>query len=208
MAVGDVLKVRIVTYHGALLNAHLGINVLHWRISAETALGVTLKEVADALDLTWGASYQALMSASADYRGTGVQRILPTLSIEFPSFAGAGPGAIATDLLSGQCGLIHKATALGGRENRGRTYIAFPPESLNDADNKPTAAYNAALTTLAGNIDITQTIVGAGGTATLKQVIFHRETNTTTDLTGFTTQTEWATQRRRMPRGKLRPVPF
>jgi len=208
MAVNDIHKVRVVTYNGTLIAAHLGINVMHWQVVSETGLGVSEQELATVFDADWANSYAALISANAQYRGTGAQRIWPILGLEAVETANKQAGGVAGDLLSAQCGFLEKFSALGGRQNKGRMYVPFPSEADNTAANEPSAGYIVNLAALAVAIGTSQVVVGVGGTATLRQVIYHRTTHTGTDVTLLAFDTQWATQRRRMPRGKLRPVPF
>lgn len=210
MPVGDVWKTRVVTYHGSLTAAHLGINVYHWVTIIETGIGATALEIATALDGTWFNQYLAVMAQKAFYRGTGAQRIWPLPGGLEATFAGnTAAGGVASDLLSGQAGLLHKDSVFSGRENRGFTFVPFPGEGDNDADNSPTGGYVTRLSALATQVGIAQTIVGAGGTTNLIAVIYHRKVpGTYTIMSNLSADVEWATQRKRMPRGKLRPVPF
>jgi len=206
MAVGDILKVRNICYRPGF---HLGVNVTHWESIATTGAGVTLKEFVIAYDATVAAAYLSVLSQGARYRGTGAQKIHPApVSAEAASVLNDAAGTEASDLMQTQSGLIRKRTNLAGRKYRGRIYIPFPGEARNDATGNPDATYTAKLALLAIAIDVTQVIVGAGGTETFQQVLYHRLTNTWTPIESLTSEILWATQRRRSQRGKLLALPF
>jgi len=206
MAVGDILKMRTVCWRTGI---HLGINVYHWVVLSETGAGVTMKEYATAFDTLIKTDIRACLSVNANYRGVGFQKIAPgAVGAEANSVAGAGAGTETGDVLQTQSGMFKKLTNFAGRKYRGRTYIPFPSESFNDSAGNPTSAYTTLLAVLAADIDILQTIVGAGGTATIFQVIWHRATASYTALTAMNVQLLWGTQRRRQQRGKLLTLPF
>ena len=205
MAVGDVIKLRAVCWRAG---PHLGVNVTHWISVTETLAGVTVKEFVDAMALVLPGPYKNCLSANANYRGIGAQKILPTLGAEHVNVTGAGVGTDSGDVLQTQSGLIKKLTAFGGRKYRGRMYVPFPSESRNSAAGNPDSTYTTNLAVLAGAYDLFQTIVGAGGTATLAQCIYHRATNTVTVMDNQIAELQWGTQRRRQERGKILPLPF
>lgn len=207
MAIGNIYRTRVLCVHAT---NHLAFNIMYWRVRSEAGLGASLAEIATALDNTWAAPYKAVMSANAQYRGVGVQRVwtLPA-SAEVAGAGNIGVGGVAGDLLQYQAGLIKKTSLLAGRANQGRIYIPFPSEADNAASGIPSAGYTTNLGLLAAAIDITQTIVGAAGNVVLDQVIWHRSTpGTTTTVDNLIAQTLWATQRRRSTRGKILVPPW
>ncbi len=208
MAVNDVYLVQSLAYHGPTTNCHVGVNTTYWQVFSLTGGGVTDQEIATGLDGTWAGKYLAIMSANARWRGVRVQRILPTLGTEFHQIGSDAPGDVAGDLLASQCGLIRKVTVLGGRANRGRIYVPFPSEAANAADGSQTVGYLASLADLRDVMAGFMTIVGVGGTGTLVQVLFHRADSSVTRVDDLVPQVGWATQRRRMLRGRARPIPF
>ena len=205
MAVGDVIKLRAVCWRAG---PHLGVNVTHWISVTETLAGVTVKEFVDAMALVLPNPYKNLLSVNANYRGIGAQKILPTLGAEHVSVVGAGAGTDTGDVLQTQSGLIKKLTAFGGRKYRGRMYVPFPSEARNSATGNPDSTYSTNLAVLASAYDLSQTIVGVGGTATFAQCIYHRATNTVTAMVDQIAEVQWGTQRRRQERGKILPLPF
>jgi hypothetical protein len=87
-------------------------------------------------------------------------------------------------------------------------YVPFPSELHNDEDGFPNAAYLVLLSVFAGLFDDPQEAGGGGNTATLSPIIYNRNTNVGTPVTGFDASSVWATCRRRSDvRGGDR-VPF
>lgn len=205
MAVGDILKV--VQYMGS--EEQMGLNVRHYRVSAEVTGGASLTEIANALKAIFAPLYQVCLSSSAFHRTVGVQVIRP-LPIGNEAFAGAfnDVGLRTGDPLPKQVsGLISLRTALAGRRNRGRVYVPFPAETSNNSSSEPDAVYIEGLGGIGTAHVAPRTVVGATGTTTIVPVIFRRVAGTTQDVVSFRVRLFWATQRRRGDFGKPNVLP-
>jgi len=210
MAVGDIYRVRVLSYWGTGA-FHLGYNIMHFRTYIQTGAGATATEIAVALDATWNAFYIAIMSANATYRGTSVQRIWPLpVGVEAYDNQNNSVGGVAGDLMQSESGLIRLRSFQGGKRAHGRIYVNFPSEASSGTTGNPTGTYPTDLQTLANAIGPTQTIVGGGGTVSLEQVIFNRDDpDASLKVITLEAQTLWANQRRRRARGKVVAVlPF
>jgi hypothetical protein len=195
MAIGDIYKVRF----ACMLGSQLGLNIRHYRTVAEPLGPVPVSAIADAFDFEFAPLYKPLLVDNAEYLGVGVQLIVPAPP-QLESFVviRRGFGLAAGDPLPTQVsGLISLRTAFAGRRFRGRSYIPFPPEIYNDETGTPTAPYNTALAALALEQTQELTVTFVLQSTTLRPVIFHRTTSTSTDVTAAIPRDGWATQRRR-----------
>lgn len=207
MPVGDIMKVRFV----CLFADQVGINVRHYRVTAETIPVPDLGDIATHFSLGFNNLYKNLLSAEANFRGVGVQKIFPLpLSVEVATVTNAGPGLETGDPLPGAVsGLIALTTDFGGRRGRGRSYIPFPAEAVNDDNGAPTVIYQGNLTVLGNTLTGVRTIPVGGGSIELTPVIFNRMTpGSSLNVTGAIARTQWATQRRRSRQGGGDTPPF
>ena len=186
-------------------NDQIGLNVCHYRCTLVVTGGVTDVELASYMAAVAAPAYQALMTPSASYESTTVFRVLPAAGyMPFTSLIAAGPGIIAGDMVPRQvAGILTKTTAYAGRAFRGRVYVPFVPESMNDVTGVPTTPYITKLTNLGGVILNPFTVVGGTGSATFQPSLFHRAGLTTTDIIGFRSNSKFATQRRRGSYGRV-----
>lgn len=195
MALGDIFQVRIFTRFGS----QLGLMIRQYRITAETAGGVTPQEIAVVMDGAYGVPVRATLSSSANYLGVDVQRLrpLPPTVVAIGS-AGAAAGLVPGDPLPRQCsGLITLRTNFAGRRFRGRAYVPFPGETDNTSLSAPSAAYVVNLGSISTVMNGPISVTGVAGTAIMNGVIWNRTTLTDTLITTNIPRTEWATQRRR-----------
>jgi len=202
----EVWQVRIYTQE----QAQLGINVLHYRVDSITGVAATDAQLAARMDLLFGPLMTPLMCSAASYRGIGVQRVNPgPPTVEVYANAEEGDGEVAGDPLPKQtCGIITKRTPLAGRRFRGRMYVPFPSEASNDTDANPVAGYLAALAALAGQVADIVLVGTLPSTSSMTPVIYHRSTQTTTDLVSCSVNDRWATQRRRGDYGRTNVSPI
>lgn len=194
MEINDVIQVKLFSYMGN----QLGLNVRHYLVGTKVNDGATLAEIAADLAATFSPLYEVLMTNTAEFVGVSAQRILPTpITAAEMAFENNSGVAGTTPLPQQVSGIITLRTALAGRANRGRVYIPFPDESDNSANHVPEASYGVDLTALAAEFVANQSVTGAAGSNTLVPVVFHRDLDTTTVITGARANGAWATQRRR-----------
>lgn len=206
LALGDVVRLRVASYTAN----QQGINVIHYRVSTSNGSGQTDLQVATAIDSNLESRYKAVLSVAARYRGVSVQKIRP-LPVAFPQVvvANDGVGTVAGDMLATQVsGIVTSITNLAGPKYRGRVYIPFPGEGSSDANGIPTNAYVGNIDDIGDELFSPLSIGVAPNDIVLQPVIFHRATNTFTDITGWVSRQKWATQRRRGSYGKTNPTPF
>lgn len=206
MAVNDVLRVRVVMN----TTDQIGVNVLHYIVTAEVTGGATLGEIAAYLDGMYHNAYKTLLTDQANYRGVGVQRVrpLPT-SQEAVSTGNEGSGTQGGDPLPKQiAGLLSWKTIFAGPGFRGRTYVPFPPEQQNDPDGTPSANYLVNLATLSVQIRAGGLVVGGGGSSTLAFGIYKRQQQAFNGVVDQIIRPMWATQRRRGDFGRKNVLPF
>jgi len=195
LAVNDILEGK---YFCLSDRFQIGINVVHYYIFATTGASITDEELVGALSTAAKPLYLPLLYNGATYEGMSIQRIYPLPKYDPQSFPDTGTGTGgASPLPTQDSGIIKKLTGFAGRKERGRVYVPFPSTSHLFTNNTPTAAYVTALNALANQILAAQTIVGAGGTADIRPIVFHRSTNTGTFITTWQGQKHFATQRRR-----------
>jgi len=203
-AVGDVYQVKLYS----LLGQQAGINVLHYSVTTLGGTGASDFEIGQAMAAALPTTYKALLSASASYRGLGIRKILPTLSIETYNVTAQGAGGVAGEALPKQIsGLITLRTTVPGRAFRGRVYVPFPGEGDNDTDQTPTAGYITRLGNFAGTL-ITTVTAGGANSNQLRLGVFHRVGGAITVCNDTTARDRWATQRRRGDYGRTNILPI
>lgn len=208
----DKIKVRVVCHTAN----QISVNIFHFVVDAVRGT-VTDQDLANAVDLSIAPEYVGLIFNGATYRGVGVTILrVPSLT-EVTSVASTSTGLAGPLPMSMQtCGMITKKTVLGGRANRGRTYLPFPSTSDSDAaGNVPTAGYAVRAGILAGKMLLSRTFVRTLGvdevdvTPTLvRRHVGPPVTYTQKLVTGSSLPLKWGTQKRRGNYGKPNVVPF
>lgn len=204
-AINEIYEMRAYT----LMGGQAGINVLHFRVAAFAGSGASDVQIADAWNQAIAATLKACMSSTASFRGVGVRRLKPTLSVETFSILNQGSGGVAGDPLPKQItGISTLRTLTPGRRGRGRIYVPFPAESQNDADQTPTAAYLVVLFNYT-SVAIASLLAGINpNTNTLESIVYNRASGTGIPITSFTARDKWATQRRRGDYGRTNILPI
>jgi hypothetical protein len=203
MAIDDIWQFDMVCAQGN----QISINRLFFIVTVQPAAWPGDQLLADTMSGNAGNFYKPLLCDVSSYRGLLARKLtLPPPLPPRPSVAGKGPGTGATGALPCQVsGIITLLTGLAGRKFRGRLYIPFPgpSDSTAAANPVPTDAYVGKLTNFAVNIissfDVDD---GAGNTAHLSPIIYHRSGGTDTLVIGHRSNKAWATQRRRGDYGR------
>lgn len=193
----DIFRVMFYTTH----RSQVAVNSQQLQVTIVGAATVTDDQMATQLSGIFAPLFKAVMSERARFEGVAVRRFVgpgDTPRTTF-SFADAGVGSIAGDMLPGQiCGLANLATPLIGLRFQGRMYLPFPGESRSDSDGRPNLLYTDAASLLAVEFTVGHLIMGTVGNATVSfgrrsgsvGVLFDRYDEHWIDE-------EWATQRRR-----------
>jgi len=199
---GDILEARII----CRLNNQIAVNVLHGEVTTVSGTGCSELQMARGFADHFRTAYAALMTGTAEYRGAGTKKILPTpatLEVLSAPTAGSAFGTAGGDPLPLQVsGLVGFTTPLPGRHGRGRTYVPFPSEADNGASGHPSstgpANYVARLNDLA-NLMLA-VVIGSGGAGNSIEVtlgVLDRTAGTISFNTAAAGRGGWATQRRR-----------
>jgi len=206
MVANDIVQARFFCY----AFDQVAINSVHFRASSIVA-NPTTAHFAALLASTMPALYKALLAPAADYIGLATQKVFP-LPKHIPDVetTGIGAGALTGHILPRQTsGIVTKRTAFAGKRYRGRVYVPFPAEDVNqDSVGTPTAAYVTLLNNFKASLLGNWTINTGGNQAVMVPIIYHEDDNTYTDITGSTSQARWGTQRRRSSYGPVNPLPF
>lgn len=203
LAVGQLVELRVYASEAE----QTAINAVHFQVTQTTGGPTTDADAASGWAAIVPGLYKNVMSNDATYRGLGVRVLTGAglLPAEAFSAIGAGVGALMSPVQPRQvCGLISAYTGFKGRSQRGRCYVPFPSNSLNDVGGVPVAGYAALLSAIKAILYGPIIIVngGATGTAVMSPVIFHRATSTGTPVASAVTRPRWATQRRRGSYGR------
>src|SRR5215475_589959 len=202
----DIYQVKHVAFSGQ----QYAFIVRHWLVQNVTGTGMTDAALATAFDNLFAPLLKPLITASASYYGTQVQKIWP-LPIFIPAgtSANTGIGTAAVNSLPKQtCGLISLRTAIAGRKGRGRLYVPFPSVGDDTAAGAPVAGYVTRLNTLGAQLNVAQTLGVAPNQVTLRSVVYHRALHTTDAIITCISSNLWATQRRRGDYGRVNVAPF
>jgi hypothetical protein len=206
LAVGYIMAVR--PYCTA--DEQVSINNFHYLVTAVGASPATDQDVIDQFDALIATNLKATMSSATFYHGTQGQIIAPgPAHVDVVQTLGTGPGSSGAATLPRQAtGLTSWYTGLTGRKNRGRTYWPFPSAAYDTGDGKPLPAWTTLIGTLSNQILGLTAIANGGRSATIKLGIYHRQTQSTTDVINYIARGAWATQRRRGSYGRPNTPPF
>jgi hypothetical protein len=216
LQVGGIYEVR----SWILQAEQAAVNTVHFLVLATSGAVPNDTDLARVYEVQTEALYKGMLSTDTSYRGVQVTLKTPAANTSPPatvfSNAFVGPGSLAPpDCPRQSAGLIHWSTPLGGRRNRGRLYIPFPPVAEVATNGTPSTTYMTALSNLAtAHINfVTVNNVGSTGTATVDLVIYHRTkfgqpSITPTPITGFIVPAKFATQRRRGSYGRPNSSPL
>lgn len=203
--VGDILQMRNVWY----TPTQIGMNVLHYVVSARTGAGATLAELANSMAPAFQAPAKAIISAAARYRGVGFTNISAPRTLEYANTGSDIQGTGGATLAPTQSSLvIHWGTQMAGRKFRGRSYLPFPSTGDMNADGTPTTSYISRCTTMMATYATWGPVTGAGGTTSVVLVIYHRVGGGFDQVVLGTNTQKFGTQRRRGMYGRLNSVPW
>lgn len=207
--VGDIIELRSACY----FQGQVSINTGYMQCTEVTGDPVTTEDLADTAEGNFAGPYKAAMSTDAHWQGLSAQRIFPLpRTLADIATANEGPGAVSANTLPGQVtGLITLTTPLAGPKYRGRRYIGFPTEDDLQLDGIPNSAYVLKLNAIAllwGPGPNPFANSGLTGTAVMQTVLWHRDTQTFSEVTGTISRKKWATQKRRGNYGAPNVTPF
>lgn len=187
----------------------LGLNVRHYRSVAVVGAGVPPSAVATAIFASLGPLYVNILTASASFESVSVAKILPLprgMSQQTTDTPLVGL-QVGDPLPKQVAGLISLRTLFSGRRFRGRMYIPFPPEILNELpDARPSASYLTVLGTIASFVIAPLPISVGADSETFLPVVLHRDDLTDTFIFDAMVRPVWATQRRRGDFGRTNPA--
>lgn len=206
LAVGNVVEVNAFSK----CQNQVGINVLHYRVSAvgagnEALLGKFMEQWI--VGNPCGIAYGRCLSDQAAFVALSFQVIFPAMSAKY-FFASAAVGQVGGDLLPKQAsGIIRKVSAVPGRRKGGRVYIPFAGENSNTPDGMPTVQYMDDLDLL-GAFLFQNFTGGSMGATQLKPIIYQRSLpGDSRELAQYRPIRKWATQRRRGDFGAANDLP-
>jgi hypothetical protein len=176
---------------------------MFYRVSAIAGTSCTDQQFADYISPILGVPIKNLLPTAANFWGVRVQITAPTLAPGVFSVSGSGAGSYGAGVVPTQVGaVITKYSALAGRKGRGRIY--FGPHATGQLTG--TGGISAGTLTLLGTLAATfvgtMTPGSGGNTATLFAEIYHRATQTGSDITTFLPSGKFGTQRRRGDYGR------
>lgn len=200
LAANDILEVKFFCSNAN----QQGINVLHYRVASVAGGNFPDSTLVDAMSALAGPIYRAWLPAVCGYLGCRLQRIFPRPQpIAQTSTGGAGAGAQATDPLPAITAfLVTKRSESAGPGGRGRVFLPFWPEGLNDVNGEPEAAGAALANNFRLQFLVPITIVQAGVTIVLTPILWNRDTEAATVITNSVLRDEWYHQDRRSDANK------
>lgn len=209
----DVLLVTLASY----TPSQAGLNNLHYIVLDTSGGGVTLAELANAIDALVAAPMKAWLGTNARWRGVSVRNLAPPATPGYAETGSDGPGLAGAGLPTQTSGLITLKTAVGGPGGRGRIYPPFPGQDFVADTGGMNLAGLTALVDLCAAIPVLRNFTAfGGGTCRLQLVVasslLHWEAGvplpTPLSVTELKPQGAFATQRRRGQFGRINPEPF
>lgn len=207
--IGDVIELRTACYFQGQVSVNTGYMICT-ELSGDP---VTTEDLVDTAEGNFSTAYKAALSTGASWVGMSAQRIFPLpRTLADISTANEGAGSVLDDTLPGQVsGILTLTTPLAGAKYRGRRYIGFPTEGDTDSDGTPSQVYIQKLNAIAllwGPGPNPFSNAGLTGIASMQTILWHRATQTFTEVTGTVSRKKWATQQRRGNYGAPNVAPF
>jgi hypothetical protein len=204
MPVGDLFKLRVYTRcRGAM-----ALNVLHYKMTLDVGGPITQFKIASQWYTQCGAQFLDCVSQEAKLEKVTAQQWselgnTPIRLEEGVVYTNVLGNLAGTALPSQVTGLIKLQSNSPGRSYRGRTYVPFPPETVNDAGAVPEANYMNLLAFYADKLDDSlnpvQVLPDPPGNATLAPVVYSSKLRLTSFINRAVPRFHWATQRKRRP---------
>lgn len=205
LAIGDFIRTVYVCANGG----QRSFTSMWWRCTAVGGSPSTDDDLGSYMDTNAGNNLIPWLAGNAAYKGVIVQIMKPTLQNPVYNVTSAGAGTGGTANIPGQVsGLVTYTSATGGRRGRGRSFWPFPDTNMQTALAQVSVA---GLGLLNGQGTFASTVLnmaGGGRTATVRPIIYHRDTNTGTDITGSISRLEFATHRSRGALAKAEGSPL
>lgn len=191
------------------LNSQYGLNVSHWLVTSPGVPVIDDSVIASFFVQLLGPLYKACLANTASWVGVRVQVRSPVAFDAVADKTNAGPGTAGPEALPTQtAGLIRLRTGTAGKAFRGRKYIPFPAEAVNDTHGKPTLAHQINLAAIAIEYASVQNVMFGGQQTDLEPVLWRQGRLTPAVIKSYSVQTEWATMRTRsqINRGDAAPI--
>jgi hypothetical protein len=190
----DIVEVKYVCAMGD----QVALNIRHYKVVSIAGDSRNLTQIATFVAQSARPFYLPLLTNQAEFRGCTARRIRPLPKSAEGLASLPGQGTAGTQPLPPQiCGLISLRTSLAGVANRGRVYVPFPDESDSVPPGRPSETYVFNMVNLAIELISDYAIADGPDEAILDEVLFHRNSGTTTDIESTIERNFWATQRRR-----------
>lgn len=206
LADNDILEIKIGTYSGN----QCGINVSRWIVKDRVLAGVSDQDVAGVFSQALAVLMREVLSGTASFYGVQVKRVAPGLPhAPVVDHSHISPGIRGNKALPRQVsGIITLSTQVAGRENQGRMYVPFPDESDNvDISASPSEELKLKYNALGLYMSTVTPVVVGTDSCNIFPVLWHRESDTYTNIVGYIARPRWATQRRRGQYGAANNYP-
>jgi len=200
IGVDEIIETKVACW----VNNQVGINVRHWRCNTNPG-SITPEELCELAESELVPLYTAYLATTSIVDFVSAQIVGPVASDFVTRLIGTAGGASATTMPRQACGIVTLLTGLYGRANRGRFFVPFPTEEMNETTGSPNGAGIAAMEALGTFYTSQWNLTVDIRTGSLLPVLVHRgETpDPPTDLTGFIVRDKWGTQKRRGDYGQL-----
>jgi len=201
IAEDDIVRTKVLCW----VNYQVGINVRYWRCGTNPG-DLTIEDFSTHLVDNLVPLYTAYLSTACIVDALKVQIVGPGgMSDELTTLLGTAGGASATTMPRQACGIVTLTTGVGGRKNRGRFYVPFPTEEMNEAGGSPNGAGLTAMGLIGEFYTTVQNVTVDIFTMIMGPVLVHSgpAPDAPTPLTGYITRDKWGTQKRRGDYGKL-----
>lgn len=207
IAAGDTIRLSV----WCQCQSQASVNVLYYLATAVAGTPLPEDVVADYWAARFMSPMASVLSEEAAYRGV-VMVIEDVAHQPRGPYFSASPmdGAITGELLPKQtCGIITKRTGFPGARNRGRMYLPFPGEASNEADSRPSLAYQVAAQDIGLLLSVpsVQNDLIIGGEVTWVPQIKGFVPLGAVEVTDYAVRPRWGTQRRRGDYGRANVSP-
>jgi hypothetical protein len=205
LTTGDVLEIKEYITDAE----QVAVNTFHYRVTALVG-SIDDGQVGDAWNTGPGAAYPALLYDGATVIGVSVRILdhVPKLAANLIPNPTAGTGG-TVGCPRQSCPLLKYKTGDGGSRGRGRTYLPFMPSAGLATLGECSPAYIISMAVLLSALEAFNSVAGVGpSVATIRQVIYHRDTHTATDVDEWAITPKIATQKRRGSFGRPNISPF
>lgn len=202
---GEILEMKVYCSD----SEQASVNTFHYEALIITG-NITDQQVSDAFDSSVAVLWPNILANTAQKDGCSCRILnqVPAVAAVLTGNAIVGTGGAVGAPRQG-APLLKFKTGEGGSRGRGRTYLPFMPAAGLAGNGNVSTTFEGEMGDILAALQGFGPITGSGpASLTVRQVIYHRASRTSTAIDDWSLSTKIATQKRRGSFGKANVSPF